>query len=129
MSHGADRAVRGTHRVALELEVDEDPEAAEPEVWDLQHLDQALRSGAATPVRTIQGLVIDTEHDRLSSTLGAVAEDLDDAVHLHWLASAQRWPAIASALRARPSLEVLVELEQLAATTRRIADRLRAEGL
>lgn len=120
---------RGTHRVALELEVDEDRDSAEPEDWDLPHLSRALRAGVAKPVRTIRGLVIDSEHDRLSGTLDAVAEDLVETVELQWLASSKPWPAIAGALQVRPSLEVLVELEELAAATRRIARRLQAEGL
>ena len=122
--------MRGTYRVALELEVDDDREAAEPEDWDIQHLAQALRAGIARPLRTIQGLVIDFEHDRLSSALRAVADDVDEAVQLHWLASSKPWPAIAWSLRAhRPSIESLVELEQLASTTRRLAERLLREGL
>jgi len=116
--------------VALELEVDEDPEEAEPEDWDLQYLSQALRAGVARPLRTIRGLVVDPDHDRLSNTLSAMAEDIDEAAQLHWLVSARAWPLLAQTLRSRrPSLEVLVELEQLAAATRRVADRLAQEGL
>lgn len=119
-----------THRVALELEVENDPEAVEPEDWDLQHLSMALRAGVARPLRTIRGLVIDPEHDRLSSTLSAVADDLDEAVQLQWLATARAWPDLAWTLRARrPSLEVLVELEQLSALARHLAARLLQEGL
>jgi hypothetical protein len=123
--------VRGMHRVALELEVDEDPEFAQPEDWDLEHLDRALRSGAARLLRTIRGLVFDPERDRLSSTLGAVAEDIiDETAQLHWLAMSEPCRPIASNLRTcRPSLEVLVELEQLAVATRRVARRLEREGL
>lgn len=121
--------MRGTHRVALELEVEEDPEQAQPEDWDLQHLTQALRTGLAKPLRTIRGLVVDPERDRLSHTLDAIAGDMDEAVQLHWLASSERWPKISPALLPRPSLEVLVELEQLARSARRIADRLQDEGL
>ncbi len=118
------------HRVALELEVDEDPEAAEPEDWDLQHLSRALRTGSARPLRTIRGLVVDTEHDRLSNTLQAMAEDIEEAAQLQWLATAEPWPLLARTLRSRrPSLEVLVELERLAASTRRVAERLLEEGL
>ena len=123
------RRLQATHRVALELEVVEDPDAAEPEDWDLEHLRSALLAGKARPVRTIQGLVIDSEHDRLSRTLGAVAEDLDEAVQLHWLASAKRWPSISWTLHPRPSIETLIELERLAATARQVADRLHREGL
>src|SRR5262252_6966357 len=123
------RSARATHRVALELEVVEDPEAAEPEDWDLQYLAQAVEAGVARPLRTIQGLVIDSEHDRLSRTLDAVAEDLDEAVQLHWLASAREWPSISWTLHPRPSIEALVELERLAATVRQVAGRLQREGL
>lgn len=120
---------RTTHRVALELEVVEDPDAAEPEDWELEHLERAVRGGMARALRTIRGLVIDTEHDRLSRTLDAVAEDLDESVQLHWLASAKPWPSIAWTLHPRPSIEALVELESLATCIRRVAIRLREEGL
>jgi hypothetical protein len=91
---------------------------------------QAVRAGVARPLRTIRGLVVDAEHDRLSSTLEAMAEDIDEAAQLHWLASSRAWPALAQALRSRrPSLEVLVELDQLAAAARQVAERLAAEGL
>jgi hypothetical protein len=123
------RGLRTTHRVALEIEVVVDPDAAEPEDWDLQHLQHALRAGSATFLRTIQGLVIDSEHDRLSATLDAVAGDLDEAVQLHWLASAKPWPRIASTLHPRPSIEAMVELEGLAAAVRLVASRLQQEGL
>ncbi len=121
--------MRGRHRVALELEVDEDPEQAEPEDWDLHHLNRALRSGLARPVRTIRGLVVDMEHDRLSHTLAAIADDIDEAAQLHWLASARPWPRISYELSRRPSLEALIELGQLATTTRRIAQQLLRDGL
>jgi hypothetical protein len=124
--------MRVTHRVALELEVEDanDPEAAEPEDWDLPHLANALRAGVARPLRTIRGLVIDPEHDRLSGTLSAVADDVEETVQLHWLATAQAWHDLAPILRARrPSLELLVELEQMSDLARRLAGRLRREGL
>jgi hypothetical protein len=121
--------VRARHRVALEVEVVEDPDAAEPEDWDLEHLRQAVVAGVARPLRTIQGHVIDSEHDRLSRTLDAVAEDLDEAVQLHWLASAKEWPSISRTLHPRPSLEALVELERLATAVREVAGRLHCEGL
>jgi hypothetical protein len=123
------QGLRTTHRVALELEVVEDLDAAEPEDWDLQHLRHALRAGSATLLRTIQGLVIDSEHDRLSRTLDAVADELDEAVQLHWLASAKPWPKIASTLHPRPSIEAMVELERLAAAVRLVSSRLQREGL
>jgi len=124
--------MRATHRVVLELEVEDadDPEAADPEDWDLSHLANALRAGVARPLRTIRGLVIDPEHDRPSSTLSAVADDLEETVQLHWLATAQAWPDLARTLRTRrPSLELLVELEQMSDLARRLAGRLRREGL
>jgi hypothetical protein len=131
MAHGqhVSRTLRATHRVALELEVVEDPDAAEPEDWDLEHLEEAVRVGVARPVRTIQGRVIDSEHDRLSRTLDVVADDLDEAVQLHWMASARRWPSIAWSLRPRPSIETLIELERLAAAVHDMAGRLKNEGL
>ena len=123
------RRLQAIHRVALELEVVEDPDAAEPEDWDLEHLRRAVEAGTARAVRTIQGHVIDSEHDRLSRTLDAVAEDLDDAVQLHWLASSREWPKISGRLRPRPTIEALIELERLAATVRQVAARLQGEGL
>lgn len=123
------RGTRTTHRVALEVEVVEDPQAAEPEDWDLQYLRRAVEAGMATPLRTIRGLVIDSEHDRLSRTLEAFADDLDETVQLHWLASAKRWPFISWMLRPRPSIESLVELEALERNIREVACRLRQQGL
>ena len=123
------RDLRTNHRVALELEVVEDSDAAEPEDWDLRYLERAVRAGVATPLRTIQGLVIDSENDRLSRTLEAVADDLDEQVQLHWLASARPWPKIAWTLHRRPSIEALVELERLSAGIRRVACRLSRESL
>ena len=123
------RKLQATHRVALELEVVQDPDAAEPEDWDLEHLRRAVIAGKARAVRTIQGLVIDSENDRLSRTLEAVADDLDEQVQLQWLASARPWPKIAWTLRRRPSIEALVELERLSAGIRRVACRLSREGL
>jgi hypothetical protein len=123
------RELRANHRVALELEVVEDPEEAEPEDWDLPHLARAVQDGMATPLRTIQGLVIDSENDRLSRTLEAVADDLDEAAQLHWLASARPWAKIGWTLHPRPSIEALIELEGLAVGIRRVAGRLQREGL
>lgn len=125
---GMTQGTRTRHRVALEVEVVEDPVAAEPEDWDLDHLQRAVRAGRAKALRTIRGLVIDSDHDRLSCTLESVADDLDEAVQLHWLASAKRWPAISWTLHPRPSIEALVELEQLATSIRGVAGRLRDEG-
>jgi hypothetical protein len=73
---------------------------------------------------------VDPERDQLSMMLEAVAEDVEEAAQLHWLATTSPSLVIAPALRAaRPSLEVLVELDQLAALTRRMARRLAREGL
>jgi hypothetical protein len=121
----------GRHRVALELEVDDRAGAIDPEDWDLDQLVHALRSGHARPLRTIQGLVVDAEHDRQSSMLTAIADDLDEAAELQWLASSTMHPAIArvAARRPRPSLEVLVDLQGLAAWARRIAGKLERQGL
>jgi hypothetical protein len=131
MTNGLDGRVpsRGRHRVTLELEVEEDAELAEPEDWDLQHLSAALLTGLARPLRTIRGLVVDTEHDRLSHTLNAIADDIDESVQLHWMASAEPWPKSACAPSVRPSLATLITLEHHAAETRRIAEQLRLEGL
>jgi hypothetical protein len=131
-SNGEGKSMHSTHRVALELEVEVDADLAraEPEDWDLQDLTHAIRTGHARPVRTIQGLVVDTEHDRLSCTLRAIAEDLGETVQLHWLATAEPWPQMAPTLRSpRPPLEILVELDHLAASARAIAQRLACEGL
>jgi hypothetical protein len=121
---------RVTHRVAVELEVEEHSDHPPPEDWELQDLASALDSGVARPLRTVRGLVVDAEHDRLSATLAAVADDFAETTQLQWLATAAPWPVIAPSLvAARPSLEMLVELDQLAALTRRVAARLRQEGL
>jgi hypothetical protein len=119
-----------THRVALELEVDEGPDQIEPEEWELRDLLVAMRLGLARPLRTIRGLVVDPVRDRLSTTLLAMAEDVDETAQLHWLATASQSDVVAGTLRSpRPSLEVLVELEHLVGLTRRIGQRLAREGL
>lgn len=128
-SHGQGR-VRARHRVALELEVDRRDDEVDPEDWELEDLVVALRSGQARPLRTIQGLVVDPEHDRLSSMLDAVAEDLEETVELQWLASATKHPAVSRpAGGSRPSLEVLVDLQSLATWARSVARRLQEQGL
>jgi hypothetical protein len=125
-----DLELPAVHRVALELEVDEHLDQVEPEDWDLQNLLFAMRAGLARPLRTIRGLVVDSEHDRLSTTLHAVAEDIDEAVQLRWLATASRSAVVALSLTAcRPSLELLIELEHLAGLTRRVALHLRQQDL
>ncbi|HLH71529.1 MAG TPA: hypothetical protein VKY90_21525 [Candidatus Dormibacteraeota bacterium] len=122
--------MRATHRVALELEVDEAPGQIEPADWDLQDLTVALCLGLARPLRMIRGLVLDIDRDQLSATLQAVAEELEQMVQLYWLATARPWPAMAQVVRRpRPSLDLLVELDQLAAMTRRVSERLGSQGL
>jgi hypothetical protein len=113
----------------LEFEVVDDPQAAEPEDWDLQSLKRAVEAGMATPLRTIRGLVIDSERDCLSGTLEAFADDLDETVQLHWLATAKPWPSISWRLRRRPTIQSLVELEALETAIRDVAARLRQQGL
>lgn len=128
-SHGDDR-VRARHRVALELEVDRGEDEVDPEDWDLEDLVLALTSGQARPLRTIQGLVVDPEHDRLSTMLDAVAGDLEETAELQWLASATKHPAFTRRARGpRPSLDVLVDLQGLATWARRVAWRLEEQGL
>src|SRR5712691_3014819 len=109
-----DAPTRATHRVALELEVEERPDDIDPEDWELRDLTVALLTGSARAVRTIRGLVVDPENDRLSRTLRAMADDIDEATQLHWLASSARWPMATRVLRSpRPPLPALVGLEQL----------------
>jgi len=122
--------MRMTHRVALELDVEDDSGQLEPEEWDLQCLIAALTAGLARPLRTIRGLVVDVEHDRLSATLDALAADIDEITELHWMASASPSFPVAPALRRkRPSLELLIELEAMAEHVRRLASHLEGEGL
>jgi hypothetical protein len=125
------RGVSVTRRVVLELEVEQDPDGLEPEEWSLKDLSAAIRAGLARPLRTVQGgRVVDPERDRLSMMLEATAEEVEEAAQLHWLATTSPSLVIAPALRAaRPPLEVLVELDQLAALSRRLAGRLAREGL
>src|SRR5215831_3589029 len=107
--------VRSKHRVALELDIDEDPAHLEPEAWDLHDLQLALAAGLARPLRMIHGLVLDTEQDRLSVTLQMIAEGIAEVVHGHWIVSATpRAPRSLTDRRPRPSLELLVELEAIA---------------
>jgi hypothetical protein len=117
--------------VVLELELEQDPDGLEPEEWSLKELSAAIRAGLARPLRTVQGgRVVDPERDRLSMMLEGLAEDVEEASQLHWLATTSPSLVIAPALRAaRPSLELLVELDQLAAVARQTARRLAREGL
>lgn len=129
-SHLSSGGVAGTHRLALELEVDDDAVHVAPEEWELRHLAFALHMGVAKPLRTIRGPVVDREHDCLSTILKAMADSLEEAVHEHWLATTPQGEVVARTLGVkRPSLEVMIELDQLTATTRQIASRLAAEGL
>jgi len=124
--------MRGTHRLALEFEVEDarTPERVAPEDWELRHLAFALHMGVAKPLRTIRGLVVDREHDRLSTTLKAMAQGIDEALQGHWLATTYQGDMVARALHVnRPSLEALVELEALAELARHVADRLAREGM
>jgi hypothetical protein len=118
------------HRVALELEVEQGPDEMDPEDWDLQDLRVAVGRGRARILRTIRALVVDPENDRLSDTIETLADDIDEAVDLQWLAIGSRHPAIARAVRAeRLPLALLVELQQYAEWGRRIAERLDERSL
>jgi hypothetical protein len=129
-SHPGDGRGRARHRVALEVEVDDGPDEIDPEDWELRDLTFALMSGSARAVRTIRGLVVDPENDRLSRTLRAVADDIDEAAQLQWLAVAAKWPMASAVVRsARPPLEILVGLEQLVGLARDLACRLDERGL
>jgi hypothetical protein len=129
-SYPDDASCRVTHRVALELEVDDRPDSIDPADWELRDLTYALLTGSARAVRTIRGLVVDPENDRLSQTLRAMADDLDEATQLQWMASAARWHMFNRVLRApRPSLTVLVGLEQLVLMARDLACQLEQRGL
>jgi hypothetical protein len=118
------------HRVALELEVDQHPDEIDPEDWDLQDLAFALDRGKARPLRTIRGMVVDPENDRLSITLEALADDIEEAAQLQWLAIESRCAALTRVTRwRRPSLELLVSLDHFAAAARQLATRLEEQGL
>jgi len=122
--------VRSKHRVALELDIDEDPARLEPEAWDLQDLQVALAAGLARPLRMVHGLVLDTERDRLSVTLRAIAEGIGEVVQGHWAVSATRTCTPSAASRGpRPSIELLVELQAIAEHAERAACQLGRQGL
>jgi hypothetical protein len=118
------------HRIALEMDVLRSPDEELPNEWDLDDFLHAVRDGTAKLRRVIRGRVSDEEHDPLSLALEAFADDLDWAYELHWLASASPDAAIQPVEgSARPSVETLVELKALADGARRLAARLRGEGL
>lgn len=119
--------VRNKHRVALELDIDDDPAQLEPEAWDLGDLQVALAAGLARPLRMIHGLVLDTERDRLSVTLQAIGQGIGEVVDGYWTVSAVPRPRQPAG--ARPSIELLVELQAIAQHACRAAGHLRREGL
>ena len=127
---GGPDATCSRYRVALEVQLDHASNEIDPEDWSLQDLARALNAGVAKPLRMIHGTVLDSENDELSRTLEAMASGIEEAVELQWLATARPWPLLARALRSpRPSLEILVELEQLAKLAHRTARRLAHQGL
>lgn len=118
------------HRIGLEIEVEPGQALVEPGDWDLDDLNAALRDGVARPVRVIRGRVTDEHNDPLSATLTGCASDVDEALRLHWMvAESPHAPIQPAEGSPRPSLETLVELQALATHLRRVADRLRAEGV
>ena len=122
--------VRNRHRVALELDIDEDPARLEPEAWDLQDLQVALAAGLARPLRMIHGLVLDTERDRMSVTLQAIAEGIGEVVQGYWMVSATPTCTPSAASRGpRPTIELLVELQAIAEHAERAACQLQQQGL
>ena len=120
---------RSNHRVALELDIDEDPAHLEPEAWDLCDLQTALAAGLARPLRMIHGLVLDTERDRLSVTVQAIAEGIGEVVQGYWAISAAPTCPRSAAARPRPTIELLVELQAIAEQAERAAGHLREQGL
>src|SRR5215469_13314451 len=122
--------VRSKHRVALELDIDQDPAHLEPEAWDLHDLQVALAAGLARPLRMIHGLVLDTERDRLSVTLEAIAAGIGEVIEGYWMVSAApTCPRSAAGTGPRPSIELLVELQAIAEHAERAAGRLQDLGL
>ena len=121
--------VRNKHRVALELDIDEHPAHIEPEAWDLHDLQVALAAGLARPLRMIHGLVLDTEQDRLSVTLQAIAEGIEEVVQGYWIISSVRDAPRPASRAPRPSIELLVELQAIAEHAGRAAHQLRDQGL
>ena len=118
------------HRIGLEIEVEPGQVLVEPAEWDLDDLNAALRDGVARPVRVIRGRVTDEHHDPLSTTLSDWAGDVDEVLRLHWMvAESPHAPIRPVEGSPRPSLEMLVELQALAAQLRHVADRLRSEEL
>ena len=123
-------SVRNRHRVALELDIDEDPAHLEPEAWDLHDLQVALAAGLARPLRMIHGLVLDTERDHLSVTLQAIAEGIGEVVQGYWMISATpTCPQSVASRSPRPSIPLLVELQAISEQAERAAGQLREQGL
>jgi len=123
-------AAGARHRVVLELEVDDRLEEIGPEDWELQDLALALLRGSARAQRTVRGLVIDPEDDRLSVMLRVAADGIDEAVQLHWIALAEPWPVASLPPRSpRPPLETLAGLDELVGLARYLARRLDELGL
>jgi hypothetical protein len=117
-------------RIGLEIEVDAESVVVEPAEWDLEELLSAVGQGVARLQRVVRGRVIDEERDPLSATLDGLAEDLLRDLDVHWMGSASPDAALQPTPgTARPSLETLVELRELAEHALRVAERLRAEGM
>jgi hypothetical protein len=118
------------HRIGLEIEVEPEQALVEPDEWDLDDLNAAVRDGVARPVRVIRGRVTDELHDLLSATLTGWAGDVDEVLRLQWMvAESPHAPIQPEDGSPRPSLETLVELQALAAQLRHVAARLRGERL
>jgi hypothetical protein len=118
------------HRIGLEIEVEPEQALVDPDEWDLDDLNAALRDGTARPVRVIRGRVTDEHHDLLSTTLGGWAGDVDEVLRLRWMVAESRHALIEPVDGSpRPSLETLVELQALATQLRHVATRLRGEKL
>ncbi len=123
-------AVPVRHRIALELDVDDEPYQLEPEAWDLRDLQVALAAGLARPLRMIHGMVLDTEQDRLSVMLRTIADSIDEVVQGYWMASAApNAPRALSSGRPRPSIELLVELGAIAEQAHQAANQLQTQGM
>jgi hypothetical protein len=116
-------------RVALELDVHGETDQVEPEEWDLEDLLSAMAAGLARPLRTIHGMVLDTERDRLSETLRAISDSLQEVVEGFWISTSSPSIPRGTPDAGRPSLLLLVELEAVAEQARRVATHLNQSGL